>query len=122
MMSSAAQAMPASRLSLAARNSRSGTIALRAAGEAVGGERLALAPEHGVDRVDQALDRHLVGIVVAADETVFGEARSIRAAGAGNPAGSRGAKSNGAAVDMDVHSRLFFVEKAAGIRPSRVWF
>ena len=47
------------------------TVALRTAGEAIGGQRLALALEHGVDRVDQALDRDLVGIVVAADEAVF---------------------------------------------------
>ena len=47
-------------------------IALRAAGEAVGGERPALALEYGVDRIDQALDRDLVGVVIAADETVFG--------------------------------------------------
>ena len=46
-------------------------IALRAAGEPIGGERPALAPEHGIDRLDQAVDRNLVGIVVAADETVF---------------------------------------------------
>jgi hypothetical protein len=31
-----------------------------------------------------------------------------RAAGAGNPAGSNGAKSKGAAVDIDVHSRFVF--------------
>jgi hypothetical protein len=36
-----------------------------------------------------------------------------RAAGAGNPAGSKGAKSKGVAVDMDIHSRFVFVEKAA---------
>ena len=53
-------------------------IALRAAGEAVGRERLALALQDGIDRLDQAIDRHLVGIVVAADETVFGEAGPFR--------------------------------------------
>jgi hypothetical protein len=31
-----------------------------------------------------------------------------RAAGAGNPAGSNGAKSKGVAVDMDIYSVLFF--------------
>ena len=55
-----------------------GTIALRAAGEAVGRERLALAPEHGTDRLDQAVDGDLIGVVVAADETVFGETRPPR--------------------------------------------
>jgi hypothetical protein len=41
-------------------------------GEIVGRECLALASEHGIDRLDQALDWHLLGIVVAPDETVFG--------------------------------------------------
>ena len=31
-----------------------------------------------------------------------------RAAGAGNPAGSKGAKSKRDAVDMDIHSRFVF--------------
>jgi hypothetical protein len=31
-----------------------------------------------------------------------------RAAGAGNPAGSRAEKSKGVAVDMDIHSRFVF--------------
>ena len=53
-------------------------IALRTAGEAVGGERLALALEHGVDGVDQAFDRDLVGIVVAADEAVFRQPGPLR--------------------------------------------
>jgi hypothetical protein len=47
------------------------TIALRAAGQPVSRERLAFAPKHGVDRLDQTLDRNLVGIVIAADEAVF---------------------------------------------------
>ena len=55
-----------------------GPIALRAAGKPVGRERLALALEHGVDRLDQAVDRNLVGIVVAADKTVFGKPRPSR--------------------------------------------
>src|SRR5216683_894535 len=55
-----------------------GTVALRAAGEAVSGERLALALENGVDRVDQALDRNLVGVVVAANKTVFCKPRPPR--------------------------------------------
>ncbi len=58
-----------------------GTISLRAAGEAVGRERLALAPQHGTDSLDQAVDRNLVGIVVAADETVFGKAGPPRGRG-----------------------------------------
>ena len=56
-MSSALQAMPASRLSFAGEEFAQGTIALRAAGEAVGRERLAFALEHGIDGVDQAIDR-----------------------------------------------------------------
>ena len=55
-----------------------GTIALRTAGKPVGGERPALAPEHGVDGVDQAVDRDLVRIVVAADKTVFRKSRPLR--------------------------------------------
>ena len=58
-----------------------GTITLRTAGKAVGRQCLALAPEHRTDRVDQAVDRNLVGIVVAADETVFGKARPPRCRG-----------------------------------------
>ena len=88
-----------------------GTIALRAAGEAVGRERLALAPEHGIDRLDQAVDRHLVGIVVAADETVFGKARPPRRRRR-QSGRQQWCEIEGDAVDMDVHSRLFFVEKA----------
>ena len=78
MMSSASQAMPASRLSFAGEEFAQRPVALRAAGEPVGRERLALALEHGIDRVDQAVDRNLVGIVVAADEAVFGKARPPR--------------------------------------------
>ena len=55
-----------------------GPIALRTAGQAVGGERLALAPEHGARGRDQVLDRNLVGIVVAADEIVFGQSGPLR--------------------------------------------
>ena len=77
-MSSAVQSMPASRLSFLVEEFAQGTIALRAAGEAVGRQRLALALEHGSDRLDQAIDRDLVGIIVAADETVFGQTRPPR--------------------------------------------
>ena len=46
-------------------------ITLWPAGEPIGGERSALAPEHGAGSVDQALDRDLIRIVIAADKTVF---------------------------------------------------
>ena len=70
-MSSATQSMPASRLSFFGEKLAQRPVALRTAGEAVGGERLALALENGVHRVDQAFNRDLVGVVVAADEAVF---------------------------------------------------
>ena len=117
-MSSAAQSMPASRLSFVGEEFAQGTIALRAVGEAVGRERLALALEHGVDRVDQAIDRHLVGIIVAADKTVFGKPRPPRRRRR-QSGGSKGAKSK------DVRSWrftpvCFFVEKAALATPPAV--
>src|SRR5205823_9189111 len=65
-------------LELCGKEFAQGTIALRAAGKAVGRKRLALAPEHGTDRVDEAVDRDLIGIVVAADETVSGKTRPPR--------------------------------------------
>ena len=77
-MSSAAQSMPASRLSLVVEEFAQGAIALRAAGEPVGRERLALAPQHGIDGIGQAIDRNLVRIVVAADKAVFCQARPLR--------------------------------------------
>ena len=46
-------------------------VALRSAGEPVAGQRCPLAPQHGLCRCDQAIDRDLVGVVVAADEVVF---------------------------------------------------
>ncbi len=51
------------------------TVALRTAGETIGGQRLALALENGVHRVDQAFNRDLVGVVVAADEAVSRQPR-----------------------------------------------
>jgi hypothetical protein len=48
-------------------------VAERSALEAVGRERLALTPEHRGRSCDQARDRDLRGIVVAADEIVFRE-------------------------------------------------
>jgi hypothetical protein len=51
---------------------------LRAAGEPVGGERSALAPQHGIDGIGQFIDRDLVRIVIAADKTVLGQARPPR--------------------------------------------
>ena len=50
------------------------TIAERTAGKPVSRQRAALARQHVVRRFDQRLERHLVGIVVAADEIVFGRA------------------------------------------------
>jgi membrane protein DedA with SNARE-associated domain len=46
-------------------------VALRTAGETIGRKRAALAPQHGACRVDQPVDRHLVGIIVAAGEIVL---------------------------------------------------
>src|ERR1019366_6768434 len=54
------------------------TVTLRAAGEAVGRERSALAPENGGYGVDQTVDRNLVVVVVAADEAVFCKSRPLR--------------------------------------------
>ncbi len=51
------------------------TVALRTAGKPIGGERLALAPENRICGVDQAVDRDLLGVVVAADKTVFRKSR-----------------------------------------------
>jgi hypothetical protein len=48
-------------------------IAERAAGEAVSGEVAALARQHVVHRFDQCSERQLLGVVMAADEIVFGE-------------------------------------------------
>jgi hypothetical protein len=45
----------------------------RPAGKPVSCERAALAREHVVHCLDQRLERHLISIVVAADEIVFGE-------------------------------------------------
>ncbi len=50
-----------------------GPIPLRAVGEVIGRERLALAPQHRVDRLDQPVDRNPVRIVVAADKAVLGK-------------------------------------------------
>src|SRR5437667_651059 len=47
----------------------------RAAFEPVAGERSAFALEHGGRRGNESIDRHLIGIVVAADEVVFGASR-----------------------------------------------
>ena len=96
-MSSAAQSMPASRFNFAGEELAQGPVALRAAGQPVGRERLALALQHGVDGVDQALDRNLVRIVVAADKTVFRKTRPLRRR-RGQPRRQQGAKSNVAEV------------------------
>ncbi len=50
-------------------------VAERSAFETVGRERRALAREHGGDGRDQAIDRNVLRVVVAADEVVLGEAR-----------------------------------------------
>ena len=55
-----------------------GAITLRTAGKPVGGERPALALEHGIDRLGQPLDRDRVGIVVAADKAVLCQAGPLR--------------------------------------------
>jgi hypothetical protein len=70
---------------------------LRTAGKPIGGKRLALAPENRICGVDQAVDRDLLGVVVAAEKLYFASPVHL-AAGAGNPAGSSGAKSNAADV------------------------
>ena len=46
-------------------------IALRAAVQSVGRKRCALALQHCGCRVDQRVDRHVLGVVVAADEIIF---------------------------------------------------
>ena len=93
-----------------------GTIALRAAGKAIGRQRPALALEHGVDRLDQAVDRNLVGIVVAADETVFGKPGPPRGRRrqSGGQQGLRNRR--GLRWTWTFTPVLFFVEKAAGLR------
>src|SRR5947199_7505950 len=47
----------------------------RAAFEPVAGERSAFTLEHGGRRGNEPIDRHLIGIVVATDEVVFGASR-----------------------------------------------
>ncbi len=74
-MSSAVATMPASRFSFEAEKFAQGPVALWAVRESIGGKRLALALEHRVHGLDQALDRHLLGIIVAADKTVFRQSR-----------------------------------------------
>ena len=54
------------------------TVTLRPAGKPIGGERLALAAENRGCSVDQAVDRDLLGVVVAADKTVFRKPRPPR--------------------------------------------
>ena len=87
------QEMPACALELLGQELAQRTVAERPAFEPVGRERRALALEHGGGGRDQAIDRKVLGIVVAADEVVSGKARPL-AAGAGRPAVNRGAKSN----------------------------
>src|SRR4029453_17123268 len=58
-----------------------GPVALRTVREVVGGERFALALQHRGNGRDQLIDRNAVGIVVAADKAVFGEAREARGRG-----------------------------------------
>ena len=55
-----------------------GAIALRPVGEIVRREVLALALQHGIDRIDKSVDRNLVGVIVAANEAVFCEPRPPR--------------------------------------------
>ena len=64
-----------------------------AARKPISGKRLPLAAENRVDRLDQALDRNLVRIVVAADEAVLGKPGPL-GRGCGQPGGSSRAKSN----------------------------
>src|SRR5439155_6090281 len=49
----------------------------RAAFEPVAGERSAFALEHGGCRGNEPIDRNLIGIVIAADEVVFGAPRPL---------------------------------------------
>ncbi len=53
-------------------------VTLRAVGEVVGGERLALALQHCRHCLDQLAHRQAVGVVVAADKAVFGQSRPAR--------------------------------------------
>jgi hypothetical protein len=48
-------------------------VAERPARQPVGGERATLAPEHRRGRRNETIERQLLGIVVAADEIVFGK-------------------------------------------------
>ena len=93
-ISSAVQAMPASRLSFCDQEFAQRPVALRAAGEAVGRERPAFARQHRVRRGDQRRRAAmLVAVVVAADEIVFRQAgefgRRRRQAGASSGAKSK---------------------------------
>ena len=53
-------------------------VAERAAGEAVGRERPALAREHGVGCRDEAIERDLIGVVVPPGEVVLRGPRPLR--------------------------------------------
>ena len=55
-----------------------GAITLRAAGKSIGRERSSLALEHGARRGQESIDGHLVGIVVASSEIVFGRSRPFQ--------------------------------------------
>ena len=73
-------------------------VAERAAVQAVGRERGALALQHRRRRGDQGVDRHVLGVVVAADEIVLGEAVPLDGGRAACRAPASGAKSNGAVM------------------------
>src|SRR3954453_13571744 len=57
----------------------------------VSGERAAFALQSQVGRLDQMIERHLLGVVIAADKTVFGKARPARRGGR-QPCGKQGGK------------------------------
>ena len=78
-------------------------VAERAAVQAIGRERRAFARQHVVRGFDQSLDRNMIGIVVAADEIVFGKAVPFDGGG-GRPGASSGVKSN---AELSAFMRLF---------------
>ena len=73
-ISSAVQAMPAVALELLREEFAQRPVALRAAGKAVGRKVPAFAREHVGRRLEQPIERNMIGVVVAAGEIVLGEA------------------------------------------------
>ena len=83
-------------------------VAQRPAVQAVGRERRALALQDRRRRVDQRLDGHVLGVVVAADEVVFREPVPL---GGGS---GRAGRQQGREIERSGHGRFLFGWPIAG--------